>query len=131
MEALDTNVLVRYFVQDGGDQADAAERIVDAATRGGRQLFVGDVVVVETVWVLERFYRFSRAQIVGALDELFDMAVFAFESRRRLGLALVRFQAGPAGFADYLILEVALEHGADRVASFDRAFGRSDEVFTP
>ena len=61
MEALDTNVLVRYFVQDGGDQADAAERIVDAATRGGRQLFVGDVVVVETVWVLERFYQIGRA----------------------------------------------------------------------
>jgi len=92
---------------------------------------VGDIVLAEVVRVLGSGYRLPRARIADTIRELLEAGPFTFESVDRVGRALVRYRQGDGGFADYLILETALDQGASRLASFGRALGGSPEVFEP
>jgi predicted nucleic-acid-binding protein len=51
--ALDTNVLVRFLVQDDPSQAHLAGEIIDQLTEEAPG-FVSREVLIELVWVLER-----------------------------------------------------------------------------
>lgn len=52
MPALDTNVLVRYIVQDDAAQLAAAKRLISRFVTEGAALFVPLTVVLELEWVL-------------------------------------------------------------------------------
>ena len=59
MIALDTNVLVRYLVDDDAEQAQAARTLLEGLT-AERSGFVCREVIVELVWVLQRTYGTSE-----------------------------------------------------------------------
>jgi len=65
MKGLDTNVLVRYIMQDDAKQARKATKIIesmDASNPG----FVSNISLVELYWVLTSCYDLSNAQITQA-----------------------------------------------------------------
>lgn len=121
MIALDTNVLVRFLVEDDEKQTAAAARLIAKAKREGEPLFVTDVTLVEVVWVLATSYRVERREIVRVVGELLHTKELVFRSRPVLMGALSSFAGGKADFADYVIRELAREGGAGEVATFDRA----------
>jgi len=120
MIALDTNVLVRFLVEDDNAQSGKAARFVQRAIGGGDALFVSDVVICETVWVLVAAYRVPRREIGETLGQLLMAAHLRFASVDRLSRAREAFVAGKGDFADYVIREEARDAGCDRVVTFDR-----------
>jgi predicted nucleic acid-binding protein len=60
---VDTNVIVRYLVQDHDKHARAAGKLFDACDRGDVVIVVLPVVLAECVFVLESFYGHPRAAI--------------------------------------------------------------------
>lgn len=121
MIGLDTNVLVRFLVTDDEKQSRKATKLIEGAVERGEQLFISDIVMCETVWVLSSAYKFERAEIVEALAELVRARNVEFASTDRLARALDAYRSGGGDFADYLIREHAQAAGADTVATFDRA----------
>jgi predicted nucleic-acid-binding protein len=121
MIALDTNVLVRFLVEDDEKQTRVASQLIRDAIEREEQLYISDIVMCETVWVLSSSYRFSRAEIVEALAGLLRARAVVFTSTDRLARALEAFVTGRGDFADYLIREHAVAAGADTVATFDRS----------
>ena len=121
MIALDTNVLVRFLVEDDEKQTRVASRLIKGAIEREEQLFISDIVMCETVWVLSSAYRFSRAEIVEALAGLLRAKVVVFTSGDKLARALEAYATRKGDFADYLIREHAVAAGADTVATFDRS----------
>jgi predicted nucleic-acid-binding protein len=119
--ALDTNVLVRFLVEDDKAQSARAAKLVERTVAAGRSLFVSDVVLCEVVWVLASCYRVSTSEIVGTLRRLLHAKHLAFDAPDRLAAALDAFEQGRGDFADYLIREHARSAGFDEVATFDRA----------
>jgi len=124
MIALDTNVVVRFLVEDDENQSRLASRLIRGAIERKEPLFICDIVMCETVWVLSSAYRFSRREIVGALIELLRARAVVFDSTDRLARALEAYSSGKGDFADYLIREHARTAGADTVATFDRSLLR-------
>jgi len=124
MIALDTNVLVRFLVEDDERQSQKATRFIKSALKRDERLFVSDIVMCETVWVLSSAYRFSRTEIVEALTGLLRARNMVFSSSDRLARALHAYSTSKGDFADYLIRGHAREAGADEVATFDRALLR-------
>ena len=57
MIALDTNVLVRFLVADDEEQNRRATELIKATIQKDNALYVSDIVLVETVWVLSRSYQ--------------------------------------------------------------------------
>jgi predicted nucleic-acid-binding protein len=121
MIALDTNVLVRFLVEDDDAQSRKATRLIEKALKRDEALFISDIVMCEMVWVLSTSYRFSRSEIAGVLGDLLRGRGVVFDSSDALARALQAYVAGKGDFADYLIREHAQAAGADTVATFDRA----------
>ena len=107
MIALDTNVLVRYLVEDDARQTAQAAALIERAIADDESLYVSDVVVCETVWVLSVAYKVGRKEIVAVLRNLFRARHLAFETVEQLIRALDAYEAGKGDFADYLIREHA------------------------
>ena len=70
---IDTNLIVRYLVQDHDKHARAAGRLFDACDRGDVVIVVLSVVLAECVFVLESFYRHPRTDIASALGRLISI----------------------------------------------------------
>ena len=121
MIGLDTNILVRFLVQDDEEQH---RQVVAALRRGaeaGESFFVGEVVLAEVAWVLASRYRCGRDEIASVVRQLTEAEELVFDSTERVVRALRSFQNGKGGFADYLIAARAQDAGCTEVLTFDRA----------
>jgi len=127
--ALDTNVLVRFLVEDDARQSAAAAAIVERAVHADESLYVSPIVLCETVWVLAASYHVPRLDIAQTLRELLRAKHLTFDNSDLLARAIDAFATGRGDFADYVIREDALAAGCTSVATFDRALLR-EEGFT-
>lgn len=119
MIGIDTNVLVRFLTQDDPAQSAAAARLLEQVTAES-PAFVAREVMIETVWVLERAYRFDRGRIARALEGLLEAEELQIEAADAVGLALHRYGAGGPDFADHMIQVAAQVANCDTTYTFDR-----------
>lgn len=70
MPTLDTNVLLRWLLNDVPEQTAAA----DALLSSGVRCLVPDVALIETVYVLERVMRLQRTTVAHAIETVFEVA---------------------------------------------------------
>ena len=119
MIGLDTNVLVRYIMQDDTKQSALATRLIESlyAESPG---FVPLVSVVELAWVLSSAYGLDRNQIVQAFESLLRTKEITVEQAEIVWKALRVFQNAGADFADCLIERSAAAAGCDKTMTFDR-----------
>jgi predicted nucleic-acid-binding protein len=117
---LDTNVLVRYIMQDDARQSVLATRLVESLSVESPG-FVPLVSVVELAWVLSSAYALDRGQVVQAFETLLRTKEIAVERAEIVWKALRVFQSANADFADCLIERSAAVAGCDRTMTFDRS----------
>jgi predicted nucleic-acid-binding protein len=121
MPALDTNVLVRYVVQDDSGQLTAARRLIDRCVGDGQSLFVPVTVTLELEWVLRASFGYVKDDVLQVLSNLFSAAELIFESERALEVALQLYREGTADFADCLHIALATEAGEQPLWTFDKS----------
>jgi predicted nucleic-acid-binding protein len=117
--ALDTNVLVRFLVEDDAAQAGRARTLLQKAVDTNSLCYVSDIVMCEVVWVLATTYKLRRAEISQVLGRLLRARNLAFSSSDQLARALESYNAGRGDFADYLIREHARASGCEAVVTFE------------
>ena len=120
MPALDTNVLVRYVVQDDSGQLAAAKRLISRCVAEGQSLFVPVTVALELEWVLRASFGCVKDDVLQVLSNLFSAAELTFESERALEVALQLYREGSADFADCLHVALATEAGEQPLWTFDK-----------
>lgn len=123
MIGVDTNVLVRYLTQDDARQARAAAAVLERECTAEQPGFLNDVVLCETVWVLEDAYGYTRSQLVPVLEQLVRTAQLRFSDVSALWRAIEAYRKG-FDFADALIGEENLRRGCRETVTFDRRAGR-------
>ncbi len=121
MAALDTNVLVRYIVQDDAAQLAAAKRLISLCVGKGLTLFIPVTVVLELEWVLRSGFEFGKNDVLLTLSSLFSAAELTFESERAVEVALQLFRKSSADFADCLHVALAMQASEQPLWTFDRA----------
>ncbi len=119
MIGLDTNVLVRYIMQDDEAQSALATRLLESLTAESAG-FVPLVVVVELAWVLSAAYGLDRTQLVDAFEALLRTKELVVERAEIVWMALRVFGSSTADLADCLIERSASAVGCDRTVTFDR-----------
>ena len=123
MIALDTNLLVRFLVQDDPEQARIADALFDQLT-DAEPGYVCREVLVELVWVLERAYGYARSDIAATLDGLLSSVELVIETGEDVGRAVERYRNEGFGFADLMIAAAARRSGASELVTFDRKAAR-------
>ena len=127
MTSLDTNVLVRYLVDDVPEQAEAARALIDGLT-SGEPGYICREVVLEIAWVLERSYGFTRNRVSEALMDLTASDTLVVENSDDVAAAAYRFRQGGVGFSDLMILRAAERANSTPLRTFDRRFAQMQGV---
>lgn len=102
MMSLDTNVLVRIFVDDPQMPQQTHQARLEVSQL--QQVYVTSIVQVETVWVLKRAYEFSKPELLLVLEHLRDNRAFVLEEADTFCKALALYRENNIDFADALIL---------------------------
>jgi len=117
---LDSNVVIRYLVQDDAKQSARATTFMERELSADEPGLLTHVVLCEIVWVLEDCYALARAQISEVLEGLFTAKQIALEDAQLAWQALRQFDANTADFSDALIGLVAQQLGCPRTVTFDK-----------
>ena len=126
MASLDTNVLVRYLVQDDDRQFALAERLIKATRRAGGTLYIPITVLLELEWVLRSNFGFGKDQIINIMSSLLASVELSFESEAAAEVALALYQRDKADFADCVHVALAHAAGESLLWTFDRAASKLD-----
>jgi predicted nucleic-acid-binding protein len=117
---VDTNVLIRHLTGDPVEMATRATSYLRTET----ELLVTDLVVAETVYVLESFYETPREQVAVALRSLIALASVETVDSALLLRALEVYEIDRIDFAEAYLVASAESTGVNRIASFDRSIDR-------
>jgi predicted nucleic-acid-binding protein len=103
MLGVDTNVLVRFLVRDDEVQFEKARKLIKREIAAGRRVFVSQLVLLETEWVLRSRYSLPKNLIIEAISGLLDATDVRFEDEPAIEEALFIWKDTTADFADCLI----------------------------
>lgn len=134
MIAIDTNVLLRYLLQDDQVQSAKANKLF----QGSKTILITDVVLVESLWTLKgKKYQLEKDVIVNLLHLLFAEPLIVFEDEQVVWCALKDYANAKsikvggkqkhADFSDALIVNKAKKYGQlnninlSPVYTFDKA----------
>lgn len=123
MRAVDTNVLVRLFVNHEPRQTDAARQALASAP-----IFVPKTVILELEWVLRSLYTFAPGAIASAVEDLISAPDAEIEDEAAVHRAVGWFRQG-IDFAD--ALHLASSGHAGVFMTFDNAMRRRATNLAP
>jgi predicted nucleic-acid-binding protein len=144
MIAIDTNVLLRYLIEDDESQAEKAKQLIT----GNQAVLVTDVVITETVWVLTgKRYRLAKDQVIDTIHALFAEPNIKFEDDQAVWCALkdymnaapikVKGKTKQADFPDALVVNKVKRYGQlnnieiTHIYTFDKAALKIDGTKEP
>jgi len=118
-QILDTNVLLRFLVGDNEKQQKEARQWFKEAEQRKRKIVVVPLVVAETCFVLESFYKKQRGEIADALEVFIAQRWLEVEQREVLLLLWSWYRKG-LHFVDSFLLAWTQAHTGD-VLTFDQS----------
>ncbi|HWL60045.1 MAG TPA: PIN domain-containing protein [Microbacteriaceae bacterium] len=126
MPTLDTNVLLRWLLDDIAEQTAAA----DALIASGARCTVPDAALIETVYVLEKVLRLSRRTVVESIASIFAAANVELD-RAVWRAALDDYLAHPKlSISDTFLCAQARDTQQLPLVTFDRKLARQLEGAT-
>lgn len=110
MIAIDTNVLLRYLLEDDKDQSAQSTKLI----QGKQPVLITDVVLVETLWTLRgKKYQLKKDELATVIESLFEEPNLRFENSQVVWMALSDYRNSKAAngktadFSDALIINKA------------------------
>jgi len=122
---VDTNILVRFLVQDDPRQSEAA-RSLFARCSVREPAFIGREALIETVWVLESAYGLPPSRVAPVILGLLEAEEIVVEAAEDAVVAVEAYGAGLADFADHMIVAAARRAGCPTLYTFDRKAARNN-----
>jgi len=119
MLGIDTNVLVRFLVRDEKAQFEKARKLIKREVAAGHRVFVSQLVLLETEWVLRSRYSLPKNLIIEAISGLLDATDVRLEDEPAIEEALFIWKDTTADFADCLIGAQNRPLGCRATATFD------------
>ncbi len=120
---LDTNVLVRFLVADHEEHHKQAEKWFREAEKGKRSIVVTSLVIAETAFVLESFYKLKRGDIAKALEVFVNQRWLKVEERATLRLLWTSYRAGFHFVDSYLLARANAAN--ETILTFDKKIASS------
>lgn len=121
---LDTNVLLRHLANDHPDHSPRATEYLLAVERGDLKVRMADTVVFETVFTLERSYRYLKARIREGLLAILRLPGIVLSAKGLLERAFDLYVEHSLSFGDAYHAALMERWGLTEIVTFDRGFDR-------
>lgn len=126
--AIDSNVILRYIAKDDPKLLQAARAVLWPLDTGEGRVLCDPVILSEVVFVLEKVYGFSQADISKGLLDLLRLSGFVMPDKKRYIHALELFADSVPHFGDACLCAAALEQTEGRLYSFDQKVSHVEGV---
>jgi predicted nucleic-acid-binding protein len=115
--SFDTNVLLRWLLQDDMRQAKIVDEFLESKSL--KRVHISDLVIAESVWVMQSVYRLSREEIAESLSIILDYPKFI--SNKILFRSVIELYTQNVGisFADCMISLYASINNTGPLFTFD------------
>jgi predicted nucleic acid-binding protein len=125
---LDTNIFLRHLVADHPVQSPQATAYFARIEQGEVRVRTTEIVVFETVFNLERWYKHPKAKIRDNLLPLIALPGIILPSKRRLQDTFELYTTLNLPFADAYHVVVMRQFRLTEIVSFDREFDRVPDI---
>lgn len=118
---LDSNVLLRHFLQDIPSQSQKATAIIAEVEKGEKIGFLSILVVNEVIWILRRFYHVKRKDYIPQLLKILHINnIKVIEIKKEVLLKILeKMKRREIDFTDVYLIEIAQDRS---IVSFDRDY---------
>ena len=123
MIGVDTNVLLRLYVDDNPEQHRAAVAFFQTRTNTS-PAFIRLIVFAEFVWSLRRTYGYSNKDVMILATHLLNVGDVQLEYRGVIADAIEAVQSRGVGFVDALIALANRADGCSATVTFDKVAAR-------
>jgi len=125
MKALDTNVLVRFLVNDDKTQGHRVNTLFEQAEVAADQFLVTTPVVLELLWVLAAVYNFTREELLHAIELLTQMPILAFDDYDGIQQLVRLGRSSKADLPDLLIGLAGKSNGCETTVTFEKGLAQT------
>jgi predicted nucleic-acid-binding protein len=117
---LNTNIVIRYLVQDDKKQSAAATRFIEKSLTTDVPGYINHITLCEIVWVLQRCYDVTKQQLRDIIEGLLTTKQLIVENVEVAWKALRAYDANSADFCDALIGQANIHSGCEHTVTFDK-----------
>jgi len=124
MKGIDTNVLVRYIVQDDPEQSKLAAQFIEQLDCDEIPIFINGIILCELIWVLESAYGYARQDIALVIEKILLTRQFYIYDSDVLWQSLRDYRSAGADFSDNYIGHLNVRQGCEHTVTFDKRAAR-------
>jgi predicted nucleic-acid-binding protein len=120
MIGLDTNVILRYLLQDDPTQTRQVNQIFESQLSESKPGFINLATVLEVVWVLRSLLKQTPTQIATQIESLLASDSLEVQNEQQVFEAAFALKRGTGEFEDALIGALNSWSGCSHTLTFDR-----------
>jgi len=117
---VDTNIFVRHIRQDHADHSPRASAYIGRIEAGGLVAQTNELVIAEVVYLLQSYYRMSKAAIAEAVLPVIALPNLKLPHKARLRTALAWYVRYNVSFVDASLAVLTRQQQLPALVSFDR-----------
>jgi len=117
---VDSNIIIRYIIDDSPEQSEIFSFLLDKAEMGDAELVCNSMVIAEIVWTLSSFYKFSKEKITLVLQGIIASKLLNFSERTILLRSLEDFKDLNIDFIDAYMAAWMNDHGVQDLYTFNK-----------
>jgi predicted nucleic-acid-binding protein len=116
---IDTSVILRLLIKDDPAKARSCEKLLREGQQRGLILYLLPVAIMETVWVLEKIYKFERKTIREIIEAILNTPEFKIEMEVVFRKAIKSYEEKNIKFADAMMGYWGLEKDLSVIFTYD------------
>lgn len=124
MRFVDTNVFLRFLLNDDPEKADACEMLFRKAVNGEESLFTTEMVMAEIVWVLESYYELGKNDVREKLEKILNTPNLDCPNREIIINALAVYEDKNIDYIDAYNASILKTKEIAEIYSYDKHYDR-------
>lgn len=124
MTFLDSNVFLRYLINDDPAKAKRCEALLQRIAQGKATAWTHVLAIAEIIWVLTGTYHQHKERVIDALISLLSMEGLLLEDKSRVLSALAAYRATPIDFIDAYHAQMMHDRRVTSIHSYDTDFDK-------
>lgn len=124
MRFVDTNIFLRFLVNDDPEKADACEALFQRAIAGKESLITSEMVIAEIVWVLESYYQLEKSDIQERVEKILNTPNLNCPNMENIINALSLYVERNIDYIDAFNSFLLITHRINELYSYDKDFDR-------
>ncbi|MBI5788532.1 MAG: PIN domain-containing protein [Candidatus Schekmanbacteria bacterium] len=125
---IDTNLFLRYFTNDDEIKARQVLHLLQKVQRGEEQLITSPLVIFETIFTLEKFYKVPKAEIRELMLPILALKGLDVPFKQIYQPAFELYIQHSISYTDAFNVAFMLDKDIKEIYSYDKDFDKIKEI---